>query len=303
MASDNSNAPNVLTLANEAFRALETSSKLDGKGRQLLAYCVTIQHGDDVATDLRPPSLSAMKESPKAARTYMSTLAKAFVGVTANEQRKGEAERGMKPRSDDHWNALDKQYRARFQHLTRAVQLAADLQSANVDVASFDQKAGMFRVAPSVICDHNAEPIGTLAKVKSVLLDGSPWLVELGGKIVSINASLSRVTDAARSKRVAAIVAANPPTTETPPNGASATTTTGGAPAAAIVTKLETFSFDALIVRAGAIANEPSDGPVRRSMMTDEAWNALGDLVAFYNEIEKNEANAVTEAATVTKAA
>lgn len=285
-ATDRSNSgANVLKIADDAFKALESSQKLDGKGRQMLAYVIMRQHADDVADDRKPPALSTFRNSPKAAREYMGRLAELFIGKTPAVS---------KEQTDDLIRQRNT-YRARYAHLSRAVTLASDLIAADVDSVSFDPKLGMFRLAPDVFCDPNMEPVGKLAKLTSVVVDGATYMVERGGKVVAINASLSRITDAAKAKRAKLHTSSN--TSEQPANtnGASDTATNGGAKAEAVVQKIETFSMDALLVRAAKIANEPSDGPLLRSMLTDEAWNALNDLVAFYQEIEANEAKLATE--------
>jgi hypothetical protein len=289
----NSEHGNVLAIAADAFKALEGASKLDGKGRQMLAYCIMVQHSDDVRDDRKPPALSQLKVSPKAAREYNGRLAELFIGKRPEP---------TKEKTDAAIRAA-KLYTARYAHMQRAISLAGDLQGAGVGIVSFDLKASMFRVSSAVLCDPNMEPVGSLAKAKTVLIDGTAYMVERGGKVISIHASLTRIADAASAKRSAASPKATTATPDAPSNGASDTATTGGASAAVIVTKLDTFSMDALLVRAAKIANEPSDGELRRAMLTDEAWNALSDLVAFYQEIEKNEANAKATPAPVKIAA
>lgn len=291
----------VKALFFSATANLDKSNKIDASARQTMAYCIMCHHYDERMNDMRPPSLTVMGVSTEATKAYKERLVAALLGQRPQRDR----DTGL---SQAHADAVAK-YQAAYVALGRALTLASNLEMSGLGLDAFKRSTGKeitgyFSVAPEMLCNPGMVPGRIMEKRTGILLNGESHIVEVeGGAPKQIKANMQRFLDASMERRGEKKKTKASRTDDAASSGASDTATNGGASADQIKTRLDTFSFDALLIRAARIVNDSSAPPITRGDLTTETWNALVDLVRVYDRIQEGDTNTTPTTTEVAKAA
>ena len=185
---------NPALMVSDAFKLVEAGEKSVKTGRQTLAAAIMFRHADQIAQGVVLPTFAALDRDLKsgARKDYLERLME-FAGLPARE-----SEENAKGDSATQHNA---KRNARYQMLSRGLQLAVDLTANGVGTKNWHDATRFFRVPASALKMPGDVASGALAKDdKMVPLDGQSYRVVRGDKVARIIASVQQLGDVAKAR-------------------------------------------------------------------------------------------------------